>query len=178
MKHNKLVLFITIVFTSFCFSQNQKKETFVFLQVAPFISGENSKDIGAIGIAGFEVFVTNNISVATGVFSSNNTMFKNNNGTTIHSYGILPSVQYYIINKSKFNVFCTLGYGFGFEDLTRSAIQNSALTIVNIGLGGNYSIMNNLYLKLTIPYFYAKNITINKKALEGITPFFGVNYKL
>jgi len=178
MKFNKPLLFLTILITSLCFSQNQKKDIFVSLQAAPFISGGNSNDIGVIGITGFEVFMTNSISVSTSFFTSNNTLFKNENGTTIHSYGILPSVQYYIINKSKFNIFGTLGYGFGFEDLTRSNIENSALTIFNIGVGGNYKISSNLYLKLTLPYFYAKNITINKKALEGITPFFGVNYKL
>ncbi len=178
MKSKTTLFLLTVLITSFCFSQNKKRDLFVSLQAAPFISGENSNDIGVIGTVSFEVLVANNISITTGFFTSNNTLFKNENGTTIHSYGILPSVQYYIINKSKFNIFGTLGYGFGFEDLTRSNIENSALTIFNIGVGGNYEVANNLYLKLTIPYISAKNITINENALEGVAPFLGINYKL
>lgn len=181
MKLSLPLFFIFI--TTISYSQIQKKEMQLSLQFAPYITNqnnniENSTDVGYIGIINFELFISKNISVSTGFFTSNNTLFKNESGTTINSYGILPSAQYYFINKKKFTIFGTVGYGFGFEDLTRLNIQNSAITIFDIGVGGNFWVSDKFSIKLTIPYFYSKNITINRKAVEGVTPFFGVNYKI
>ena len=92
----------------------------------------------------------------------------------------LPSVQYYFVNSSKFNVFGHLGYGFGFEDLTRNYgdIENSALTIFSIGAGANYKLKEKLYAQLHLPYFNAQNITINESLASGLAVFVGFNFKL
>jgi hypothetical protein len=73
-----------------------------------------------------------------------------------------------------------LGYGFGFEDLTRNygEIENSALTIFSIGAGLNYKLKEKLYLQLHLPYFNAQNITINESVADGVAVFLGFNFKL
>lgn len=147
--------------------------------VSPFpttTNGEN--DFGAIGFAGFEFFVSNKVSLSGNFFTSNNTLISDKSGLTIHSYGVIASIHYYFVNKEKWNVFAQVGYGFGFEDRTQGYIQNSALTIYNIGPGAHYRIGEKLYLKLLVPYFSAHNITLNVRAASGITAFVGFGFKM
>lgn len=147
--------------------------------ISPYPTTTNSQDdFGALGLASFEFFVSNKISLSSNFFITNNTLITNNSGITIHSYGVVPSIHYYFVNKEKWNIFAQAGYGFGFEDQTQGYIQNSALTIYNIGPGAHYAIGEKLYLKLLLPCFNARNVTLNVKAASGIAPFLGLAFKL
>lgn len=79
----------------------------------------NYNDFGVLALGSFEFFVFEKVSLSGSFFTSNNTLFKNNSDVTIHSYGIVPSLHYYFINKDKWNVFAQAGYGYGFEDRTQ-----------------------------------------------------------
>lgn len=147
--------------------------------VSPYPTTTNNEDdFGAIGLASFEFFVSNKVSLSGSFFTSNNTLISDNSGVTIHSYGFIPSIHYYFVNKEKWNFFAQAGYGFGFEDQTQGYIQNSALTIYNIGPGAHYKISEKLYVKLLLPYFNARNITLDVDAASGITAFLGFGFKL
>ncbi|CAM3344703.1 hypothetical protein [Aequorivita lipolytica] len=160
-------------------AQNQKAEMILSVVLSPYpTTTYNEDDFGALGLASFEFFVSNKVSLSGSFFTSNNTLIKNNSGVTIHSYGFVPSIHYYFINKEKLNVFAQAGYGFGFEDQTQGCIENSALTIYNIGPGAHYRIGDKLYLKLLLPYFNARNITLNVDAADGIAVFLGLGFKL
>ena len=137
-------------------------------------------DFGIIAKAGLEFHVSQKVSFQGSFFTSNNVLFKNDSGVSISSYGFVPTVQYYFINKPKFTLFGQLGYGFGFEDLTRNfgTIENSALTIFSVGAGVNYKLNNKLHLQLHLPYFNAQNITINETSSAGVAVFLGFNFKL
>ncbi|MBK5213952.1 MAG: hypothetical protein JJE55_09875 [Flavobacteriaceae bacterium] len=177
MKKLALILFFIIPFLAT--SQNQKGEMILSVAVSPYPTTTNNEDdFGAIGLASFEFFVSNKVSLLGSFFTSNNTLIKNNSDVTIHSYGFVPSIQYYFVNKEKWNVFAQAGYGFGFEDQTQGYIQNSALTVYNIGPGAHYKIGEKLYLKLLLPYFNARNITLNVNAASGIAVFLGFGFKL
>lgn len=174
-----LVFFWAVLFCSMLYSQNQKGEMMLSVALSPYPTttyGEN--DFGAMGMASFEFFVGNKVSLSGSFFTTNNTLITNNSGLTIHSYGFTPSIHYYFVNNEKWNVFAQAGYGFGFEDHTQGYIQNSALTIYNIGLGAHYKVAENLYVKLLIPYFKARNITLNVDAADGVAAFLGIGYKL
>lgn len=176
----KKLLFLSIcLICAFANSQNNKGESLLSVALSPYPTttyGEN--DFGAMGMVSFEFFVLNQVSISGNFVTTNNTLIFNNSGVTIHSYGFIPSIHYYFVNKEKWNVFAQAGYGYGFEDQTQGYIQNSALTIFNIGAGANYRIGEKLYLKLLIPYFNARNVTLNVKAASGLTGFLGVAYKL
>ncbi len=175
----KLLFVCAFLFCSIVISQNQKGEMILSVALSPYPTTTNSKDdFGALGLASFEFFVSNKVSLSGSFFTSNNTLIKDNSGLTIHSYGFIPSVNYYFVNKEKWNVFAQAGYGFGFEDQTQGYIQNSALTVYNIGPGAHYRIGEKLYLKLLLPYFNAKNITLNVDAADGIAVFLGLGFKL
>lgn len=175
----KLLLLFSFLFCITVFGQNQKGETLLSLGISPYPTTTNNKDdFGAIGLGSFEFFVSNKISLSGSFFTSNNTLLKDNSGVTIHSYGFIPSIQYYIVNKEKWNIFAQAGYGFGFEDQTQGYIENSALTVYNLGAGAHYRVGEKLYLKLLLPYFNAKNITLNVDAANGIAFFLGLAFKL
>lgn len=168
-----------IIFSSIVYSQNQKGEILLSVAVSPYPTTTNDEnDFGAIGLASFEFFVSNKLSLSGSFFTTNNTLISDNSGVTIHSYGFIPSIHYYFVNKEKWNIFVQAGYGYGFEDQTQGYIQNSALTIYNIGPGAHYKMGEKLYLKLLVPYFNARNITLNVHAASGITAFVGLGYKL
>ena len=173
-----LALFICFIIPFLSVSQNQKGEMILSVAVSPYPTTTNNEDdFGAIGLASFEFFVSDKVSLSGSFFTSNNTLIKDNSGVTIHSYGFVPSIHYYFVNKERWNVFAQAGYGFGFEDQTQGYIENSALTIYNIGPGAHYRIGKKLYLKLLLPYFSARNITLNVDAADGIAGFLGLGFK-
>ena len=176
---NLLVVVYLLLGASGMFAQVKKGDMSLSVTASPFptTQGDND-DIGVIGLAGFEFFVSNRVSLMGSFFSSNNTIIRNNSGTTIRSYGCIPSIQYYFVNKENFNVFGNLGYGFGFEDRTRGVIQNSALIVFSVGPGANYKLHEKLFLRLTLPYFNARNITVDENAADGIAVFLGLDFKL
>lgn len=174
-----VLLIIIFLFSISVFAQNQKGEMLLSVAISPYPTTTNNEDdFGALGLASFEFFVSNKVSLSGSFFTSNNTLIKDNSGVAIHSYGFIPSIHYYFVDKEKWNVFAQAGYGFGFEDQTQGYIENSALTVYNIGPGAHYRIGEKLYLKLLLPYFNAKNITLNVDAADGIAVFFGLGFKL
>ncbi|MCF6295170.1 MAG: porin family protein [Flavobacteriaceae bacterium] len=178
LKNPFLIPLLFLVFLSF---SQQKGDFAISVTASPFPTQDSySNDFGLIGKVGLEFFLSNKVSFSGSFFTSNNTVINNDSGITINSYGFIPSVQYYFLDKPKINVFGQLGYGFGFDDLTRESgsIENSALTIFSFGAGLNYKLNEKLFLQLTLPYFKAKNITINENAADGIAIFLGFNFKL
>ena len=176
----QLTLFFLVVSLSVV-AQNQKGAISLSITASPFpTTYSGNHDFGVISKAGLEFQVSDKVSVQGSFFTSNNVLFKNDSGVSINSYGFIPSVQYYFVNTSRFNVFGQLGYGFGFEDLTRyqGAIENSALTIFSIGAGANYKLKDKLFLQLHLPYFNAQNITVNETSASGVAVFLGFNFKL
>lgn len=177
MKTLFIILFCLI--GSILYSQNDKGEMLISVGLSPYpTTTNNENDFGVLGMASFEFFFIEGVSLSGSFFTSNNTLIKNNSDVTIHSFGFIPSVHYYFLKKEKWNVFAQAGYGYGFEDQTQGYIQNSALTIYNIGSGLHYRIDEKLYLKLLVTYFNARNITLNVKAASGVTPFLGLAFRL
>jgi len=174
------LLFLLVVSLS-ATAQNKKGDMALSITASPFpTTNSDSRDFGLIAKAGLEFHVSEKVSFQGSFFTSNNVLFKDESGININSYGFIPTIQYYFFNSSRFNIFGHLGYGFGFEDLTRNDgdIENSALTILGIGAGANYKLKEKLYLQLHLPYFNAQNITINESVASGLAVFVGFNFKL
>ncbi len=182
MTYTKHLLILLLVMTTVTgFSQNKKGDISLSITASPFpTTNSDSHDFGIIAKAGLEFHLSNTVSFQGSFFSSNNVLFKDESGVSINSYGFVPSIHYYFVNTAKLNVFGQLGYGFGFEDLTRNygVIKNSALSIFSIGAGANYKLKEKLYLQLHLPYFNTKNITVNESAAGGVAVFLGFHFKL
>ncbi len=168
-----LAFLLTVTF----YGQNKKGDLDIFLQAAPYVTSSDSNDFGLIGIAGIEFFASNTFSIATNFYNSNNTVIKNDSGTTIKSYGILATGQYYFLNLEKWKAYGQAGFGFGIDNYSSNNIDNSGLFLWTMGAGANYNFSEKLYLKLLIPYFNAKNTTRDLTAAKGTTAFLGFGYK-
>lgn len=144
----KLFTVSLILLCSVLYSQNQKGEMLLSVAVSPYPTTTNNEDdFGAMGFVSFEFFVSRKVSLSGSFFTTNNTLITDNSGLTVHSYGFIPSITYYFVNKDKWNVFAQAGYGYGFEDQTQGYIQNSALTVYNVGPGTHYKIGKKIISK-------------------------------
>lgn len=96
----KFLFVCVILFSSIIYSQNQKGEMLLSVAVSPYPTTTNDEnDFGAIGLASFEFFVSNKLSLSGSFFTTNNTLISDNSGITIHSYGFIPSIHYYFVTK-------------------------------------------------------------------------------
>lgn len=71
---------------------------------------DNYNDFGILALVSFEFFVFEKVSLSGSFFISNNNLFKNSSDVTIHSYGIVPSIHYYFIDKENFYLKLLLPY--------------------------------------------------------------------
>ena len=161
------------------FAQLEKGDQLLSATVAPYPTTTNGeKDFGVIAKVDSEFLVSNRLAIVTSAFYSNNTTFDNASGVTFNAFGIIPSLQYYIVHKEKWNIAGFAGYGFGFTDRSFRDSQNSAITVTTLGASAQYQVASKWYLKLQVAYFKAKNISFDFTEVEGIAPFIGISYLL
>ncbi len=178
MKYKLLIAFVFFVSVS-AYSQHQKGSWNASIAVSPYpieVSGEN--DFGVLGIGSLEFFVSEKISFSGSFFTSNNNLFKNDSELKLRSYGFIPAIQYYFLNKEKFAVYVQAGYGFGFKSDERTTLDNESLRIYDLGAGGKYHFSKKWYVSLLLPYFNAKDLTFNRKEASGVAVFLGAGITL
>lgn len=106
-----LLIVVCLLGASGLFAQVRKGNMSLSATASPFPTTQGDHDdFGAIGLAGFEFFLSDKVSLMGSFFSSNNTIIRNDSGITIRSYGFISSIQYYFVSKEKFNVFGNFGY--------------------------------------------------------------------
>lgn len=178
MKRQLVLGIVCLLLATFkSFGQFGKSDKLASLTIAPYPTTSNGeKDFGIIIKGDVEFFLMNRLSLVTTGFYSSNTAFRNDSGLGLNAYGVIPSLQYYIVNKEKLSVHLLAGYGFGFTDRTIGSAQNSAMTIVSLGGGVSYKVGERLFLKLQLPYFKAQNISFGFAEVEGVAPFLGLTY--
>ncbi len=169
------MLFITLI----SYSQHQKGNWNASAAISPYpieVNGEN--DFGVLGIGTLEFFISEKVSFSGSFFTSNNDLFKNDSDLKLRSYGFIPAVQYYFWNKEKFAVYAQAGYGFGFKSDERTNLDNEALRLYNLGAGAKYHLSEKWFVSLLLPYFNAKDITINRDEASGVAVFLGAGIQL
>jgi hypothetical protein len=179
MKFQEQLLLLALFITVISYSQHQKGSWNASAAISPYpieVNGEN--DFGILGIGTLEFFISNKISFSGSFFTSNNDLFKNDSELKLRSYGFIPGVQYYLWNKEKFSVYAQAGYGFGFKSDARTNLDNEALRLYNLGAGGKYHISEKWFVSLLLPYFNAKDITMNRNEASGVAVFLGAGIKL
>lgn len=177
MKKQLFVIVLCLLASFEAISQFQKNDNLVALSVAPYpTTTSDENDFGLILKVDAEFFIANKLSFVTTAFYSSNTAFTNASGVALQAYGIIPSLQYYLINKERWSIHLLGGYGFGFTDRDFRGSQNSAISIFSLGVGASYKLKERLYLKLQLPYFKAQNMSFDITEVEGAVPFIGVTY--
>jgi Outer membrane protein beta-barrel domain len=174
------LIFAFMFCVSFCvLSQIQKGSWNASAAISPYpieVAGEN--DFGVLGIGSLEFFISERFSFSGSFFASNNDFFKNDSELKLRSYGFIPAVQYYLLNKEKFAVYVQAGYGFGFKSDERTNLDNEALRLYNLGPGAKYHISENWFVSLLLPYFNAKDLTFNRDEASGVAVFLGAGVTL
>jgi len=105
------------------------------------------------------------------------------------SYAFIPTLRNNFVNKQKIRVFAEFGFGLGTikYDADNSDLQNiqheelsGGISILNIGIGGNYFFNDKFGLEIIIPYISTNNITSDNSnnLYSGIGPTIGFTYKL
>lgn len=177
MKKQIILIVVCTLLSLTSYGQFEKNDKLVSLTVAPYpTTSLDKEDFGIIIKADIEFFLAKRFSLVTSGFYSSNTAFKNSSGLSLNAYGIVPSLQYYVVNKKKWRVQVLGGYGFGFTDRNIGSAQNSAMTVVTLGAGISYNITEDIHLKLQVPYFKAQNISFGFAEVEGAAPFLGLSY--
>ncbi len=106
-----------------------------------------------------------------------------------NTYAFIPTLRNNFVNKEKIRVFAEFGFGLGTirYDADNSTFRNSqhedlsgGISILNIGVGGNYFFNEKFGLELIIPYLSTKNITSenSNNLYSGIGPTLGFTYIL
>ncbi|MFK7833763.1 MAG: hypothetical protein AB8B52_10835 [Winogradskyella sp.] len=106
-----------------------------------------------------------------------------------NSYAFIPTLRNNFANKEKMRIFAEFGFGFGTikyeannNDATNAQHRelSGGISVLNIGLGGNYFFNEKFGLEIIIPYISTKNITSDNinNLYSGIGPTLGLTYVL
>lgn len=106
-----------------------------------------------------------------------------------NSFAFIPSLRNNFINKSKLRIFAEFGFGLGTikynadnNDLRNLQHEelSGGISIVNLGIGGNYYFNENFGIEFILPYITSNNITSTQSnnIYSGIGPTLGLTYKL
>ncbi len=106
-----------------------------------------------------------------------------------NSYAITPVLRNNFVNKKKIRLFAEIGFGLGTikysPDNSNFRIAefdnlSGGISVLNIGIGGNYYFNEKIGLELIIPYINTTNITSRKSTnlYSGIGPTIGLTFLL
>ncbi|GHC47008.1 hypothetical protein [Ulvibacter litoralis] len=175
------------------FGQSQKNDLKLIISALPLFGSSDSFDSGINGIVlkpsiGYYISEKTSIDLNFSYASLNNLRVGNIN-SYYNSFAFIPSVRNNFVNKEKLRVFAEFGFGFGTikydaDDSNFRTYQHEQLSggisVLTIGIGGNYYFNDRFGLEVIIPYISSRNITSeNKNSLyAGVGPTIGLTYKL
>ena len=189
----KIILIIIVSLVGFYGqSQSKKSDLKLTMSVLPLIGSSNDfKGINGVVIkpsVGF--FITDKTSIDLNFsYASLNDLKIRGIDSYYNSYAIIPTLRNNFINKQKWRVFAEFGIGLGTIKYDADDSENrtkilsdlsGGISVLNIGLGGNYFFNDKFGVELLIPYINTKNSTSEKfnELYSGIGPTIGFTYKL
>lgn len=190
-------VFLFLVFATFSilngFSQSQKNDLKFTISGLPlFGSSENFSS----GINGFAIkptigyYITEKTSIEINFsYATLNDIKLANTESYYNSYAFIPTLRNNFLNCNKLRVFGEFGFGLGTikynaknNDLRQIAHEelSGGISVLNIGIGGNYYFSNTFGIELIVPYIMTKNITSEQSnnIYSGIGPTLGLTFKL
>lgn len=189
----KLLLPILLVLAINCFSQSQKNDLKLTVSGLPLFGTSEFALPGVDGIIlkpSVGYYISNKTSIELNFsYATQNNIIIGNVASLYRSFAIVPTVRRYFINESKLRFFGELGFGLGTikydaqdENLRNFEHERSGagISIVNIGIGGNYYFNDKFGLEIIVPYIRITNIISENpnNTFSGIGPTIGFTYKL
>jgi hypothetical protein len=175
------------------FGQSKKNDLKLTISGLPLFGSSDGFESGINGIVikpSIGYFISDKTSIDLNFsYASLNDLKVGNIDSYYNSYAFIPTLRNNFVNKEKIRVFAEFGFGLGTirYDADNSSSRNSqhenlsgGISILNIGIGGNYFFNEKFGLELIIPYLSTKNITSenSNNLYSGIGPTIGFTYIL
>lgn len=192
---NKFLLLL--VFTSLGilngFSQSKKSDLKLTVSALPLFG--SSEDFSA-GLNGFVIkptigyYISEKTSIELNFsYASMNDLKIGNINSYYNSYSFIPTLRNNFVNTNQLRIFSEFGFGLGtikynadnndFRNLQHEELSGG-ISVINIGIGGNYFFNEKFGIEFIIPYIRTNNITSQQSntIYSGIGPTIGLTYKL
>jgi hypothetical protein len=189
----RIVLFSilsTLVFFN-GFGQSKKNDLKLTVSALPLFGSSDGFESGINGIVikpSIGYFISNKTSIDLNFsYATLNDLTVGNIDSYYNSYAFIPTLRTNVVNKEKLRVFAEFGFGLGTikYDADNGSMRNSkhenlsgGISILNIGIGGNYFFNEKFGIELIIPYLSTKNITSDNSnnLYSGIGPTIGFTF--
>jgi hypothetical protein len=185
-----LSIILTLTFSN-GFGQSKKNELKLTVSALPLFGSSDGFESGINGIVikpSIGYFISDKTSIDINFsYATLNDLTVGNIDSYYNSYAVIPTLRNNFVNKEKLRVFAEFGLGLGTikYDADNNSMRNSqhenlsgGISILNIGIGGNYFFNEKFGIELIIPYLSTKNITSDNSnnLYSGIGPTVGFTY--
>ncbi|MGB3606318.1 hypothetical protein, partial [Psychroserpens sp.] len=175
------------------FSQSKKNDLKLTVSALPLFGSSNGFESGINGFVikpSIGYFISDKTSLDLNFsYASLNDLRVGTVDSYYNSYAFIPTLRNNFINNKKLRVFAEFGFGLGTVryDADTSSLRNAqheelsgGISVLNIGIGGNYFFNDTFGIELIIPYLSTKNITSknSNNLYSGIGPTLGFTYIL
>ncbi len=191
MKKIFLLLIILTLTLSNVFGQSKKNDLKLTVSALPLFGSSDGFESGINGIVikpSIGYFISDKTSIDLNFsYATLNDLIVGNIDSYYNSYAFMPTLRNNFVNKKRLRVFAEFGFGLGtikYDPDNRSSSTSQheylsgGISILNIGIGGNYFFNQKFGVELIIPYLSTKNITSNNlnNQYSGIGPTIGFTY--
>jgi hypothetical protein len=175
------------------FSQSKKNDLKLTVSGLPLFG---SSEGFTSGLNGFVIkptigyYISDKTSIELNLsYATMNDLKVENISSYYNSFAFIPTLRNSFINKSKLRVFTEFGFGLGtikynadnndFRNFQHEELSGG-ISILNIGIGGNYYFNKKFGIEFILPYVTTNNITSEQSnnRYSGIGPTIGLTYKL
>jgi outer membrane protein W len=189
-------ILLTLAFSTLAvlngYSQSKKNDLKLTVSGLPLIGNTNDyKGVNGFVIKpalGYYISDKTSLELNLSYAAMNNVTIENVN-SYYQSYAFVPTVRNNFINNKKLRAFAEIGFGLGtikynadnkdFNNYSHELLSGG-ISIITIGIGGNYYFNDNFGLEFILPYINSFNITSEQSntIYAGIGPTLGLTYKL
>ena len=175
------------------FSQSKKNDLKLTVSGLPLFG--SSEDFNS-GLNGFVIkhtigyYISDKTSVELNLsYATMNDLKVGNISSYYNSFAFIPTLRNNFINKNKLRVFAEFGFGLGtikynadnnnFRNFQHEELSGG-ISILNIGIGGNYYFNEKFGIEFILPFITTNNITSEQSnnIYSGIGTTLGLTYKL
>ena len=193
MKRILLLLTFTTLGILNGFSQSKKNDLKLTVSGLPLFGA--SEDFSS-GFNGFVIkptigyYISDKTSIELNFsYATMNDLKVGNINSYYNSYSFIPTLRNNFVNKNKLRVFAEFGFGLGtikynadnnnFRNVQHEELSGG-ISVMNIGIGGNYYFNEKFGIEFILPYITTNNITSEQSnnIYSGIAPTIGLTYKL
>ena len=187
-----LSLILTVSFLN-RFGQSKQNDLKLTVSALPLFGSSDGLESGINGVVikpSFGYYISDKTSIDLNFsYATLNDLKVGMIDSFYNSYAFIPALRNNLVNKEKLRVFAEFGFGLGITkyDADNGSFRiaqhedlSGGISILNIGIGGNYFFNRKFGLELIVPYIQTKNITSEKSnnLYSGIGPTIGLTYNL